>query len=115
MAKRDYRQELNQLIKIANKEVGRRVRFDYSSSTWRGMNPSAAKELHKKGELGERPPKDTILINKRSETNNKLRSQTLRHEIIEDKLMQEKGLKYKTAHKHACRLQSSLKPLKEKY
>lgn len=115
MVKRNYKQELNQLIKIANNEVGRRVRFDYTSPTWRGMNPSAAKELHEKGELLERPPKDTILINKYSEHNNKLKSQTLRHEIIEDKLMQGGHMKYKTAHKHACRLQSGFKPLKEKY
>ena len=114
MGKRDYKSEVEQLKKIANRD-GRRVRFDYTSHTWRGMNPAAAKELHKKGELKERPPKSTILINKHSETNNKLRSQTLRHEIIEDRLMRNKGMKYKTAHKHACRLQSSTKPLKEKY
>ena len=114
MGKRNYKDELSRLIKIANKEVGRRVRFDYSSPTWRGMNPSAAKELHRKGELKERPAKDTIQINKHSETNNKLRSQTLRHEIIEDKLMQERGYKYKTAHKYACQLQDSQKYLKEK-
>lgn len=114
MVKRNYKLEVEQLKRIANQN-GRRVRFDYKSNIWRGMNPSAAKELHQRGELKERPPKDTILINKYSEHNNKLRSQTLRHEIIEDKLMQEKKLPYHKAHKIACKLQSSTKPLKEKY
>lgn len=114
MVKRNYQLEVEQLRKIANGD-GLRVRFDYNSDVWRGMNPAAAKELHKRGELKERPPKKSILINPHSETNDKLRSQTLRHEIIEDRLMRHKGMKYKTAHKHACRLQSSTKPLKEKY
>jgi hypothetical protein len=39
----------------------------------------------------------------------------LRHELIEAKLMKRNGNSYPTAHKHACRLQSSTKPLKEKY
>lgn len=114
MAKRNYKAEVEQLKKIANKE-GRRVSFNYSSPTWRGMNPSAARELKRKGELKERPPKDTILINKYSERNNKLKSQTLRHEIIEDKIMRERKYNYPTAHKHACRLQSNRSFLKEKH
>ena len=114
MGKRNYQLEVEQLRKIANGD-GLRVRFDYNSDVWRGMNPAAAKELHKKGEFKERPPKNTILINKHSETNNKLRSQTLRHEIIEDRLMRFKNMPYDKAHRIACRQQSNRNILGEKY
>ena len=114
MGRNNYKAEVQELKRIANKD-GRRVSFNYSSETWRGMNPSAAKELKRKGELNERPPKDTILINRYSEHNNKLKSQTLRHEIIEDRIMRRKGYSYKKAHNIACRQQSNRNILGEKY
>ena len=117
MAKRDYKAEVKHLVEIAKKQ-GYDVRFDWVNETWRGMNPAAAEWLRKHGEYGPHRgaiPKKTILINKHSEHNNKLRSQTLRHEIIEQNLMSKKKMSYPVAHKHSCRLQSSTKPLKEKY
>ena len=113
---RDYKAEVKRLTEIARKQ-GYNVRFDWDNDTWRGMNPEAAKWLRKHKEYGScrgRTPTRTILISK-SEHNNKLKSQTLRHEIIENKLMKNNGHSYPTAHRRSCRLQSSHKPLREKY
>jgi hypothetical protein len=117
VAKRDYKAEVAKLVEIARKH-GYRVNFNWSNGTWRGMNPSAAAWLRKHKEYGDlrgRPFTRTITLNKHTETNDKKRSQTLRHELIEAKLMKRNGNGYPAAHKHACRLQSSTKPLKEKY
>ena len=114
MPKRNYKEEVEQLIKAARKQ-GYRVRFDWESHVWRGMNPEAAKWLKKHGEYGKtkgRLPTRTIELNKYSETNNKERSQTLRHELIENKLMKKRGYQYPAAHKQACRKQSSIKAVK---
>jgi len=116
VAKRDYKAEVKRLTDIAHK-MGYRVVFNWSNGTWRGMNPEASAWLRKHKEYGDmrgRPITKAITLNKHTETNNKKRSQTLRHELIEHRLM-EKGMSYPTAHKHACRLQSSTKPLREKY
>lgn len=109
--RRNYKKEAEGLVKAAKKD-GRHVDFNYQSREWCGMNPQAARELKRNGELKERYVPNAIRINKYSEKSNKLKSQTLRHEIVEDRLMRKRGMKYKTAHRHACHLQSSLKAVK---
>ena len=112
--KRDYKAEVAQLVAAANR-MGYRVRFDWGSRVWRGMNPEAAKWLERHGEYGRHAgsvPSRTICINKYSEHNNKLRSQTLRHELIEDRLMAKLKLPYPKAHKIACRKQSNIKAVR---
>jgi hypothetical protein len=91
--KRNYKQELEELKNKAKKD-GLKVNMRYADKKWRGMNPAAAKELKEKC-----PPK-TICVNHYSETNNKKRSQTLRHELVEYNLMKN-GYHYPSAHRHA--------------
>lgn len=108
--KRNYKKEVEDLVRAA-KRMGYNVRFDWSNRVWRGMNPEAAAWLLKHKEYGKHAgsiPKKTICLNKYSEHNNKLRSQTLRHELVEARDMKCNGHSYPTAHKIACRKQSSI-------
>jgi hypothetical protein len=105
---RNYKEEIERLKEIAHKD-GRRVKLNWRNPEWRGMNPHAARELAQRGEYDGHVHTNTLCVSS-GERSNKKRAETLRHEIIEDRLMA-KGLKYKTAHKKANHLQGSLKAL----
>jgi hypothetical protein len=113
MVKRDYKAEVACLIQAAKRQ-GYNVRFDWVNQEWRGMNPAAEAWLRKHREYGRcvgRPSTKTIRINK-CERSYKKKSQTLRHELIENNRMKHKEHSYPTAHKIAQAKQRSLRAVK---